>query len=556
MLDFGAKNDGTGDAGAACTAAVASMNATVGGTLIFPAGTYNFTTPCLIKSITNGILKINLSGANLTTTSVIAIFDRFPTDDADAQNMVSARVEIDGGFFTGNNQVGQYAIRLGATYSSHINGAVLNNFDIALDLQFSLNARVTNVRCFRSTTYCVTAREGQWSGATTNNSQSNAVVFENVRDYSLIGQIASFYIHGSDGVIIRNGICEGENPVQCILNNDDRAATVKSFKVDGLHVENTASNSIITIVGSGGGVMTFENIFNQTTPTFIDATAHDNGVINVIDTNYTGAFPHSNDTFLVINGDAHVWVFRNWQTASLAITNPVWWSGGHVPSSLLSLGANGSVGTLNYNVLSFGNPLAAPNYTQSSQFFGTLGFGADDTYGIGTATSGTGLLRPHIVSIGTGGLNTAGPIVSNITGSTQCLKVDTTGTIFGTGSACAATSLTSAHLFIGNVSNVPTDVALSGDCSIDNIGAITCTKTNGSSFVASATIDTTNASNISSGTLASARGGAGAVSGALKGNGSGAVSQAACADLSNGAAGCSTAAVTATYPQAASAFAI
>lgn len=56
----------------------------------------------------------------------------------------------------------------------------------------------------------------------------------------------------------------------------------------------------------------------------------------------------------------------------------------------------------------------------------------------------------------------------------------------------------------------------------------------------SCSTDTTNAGNISSGTLAQARGGAGTISGALKGNGSGVVSQAACADLSNGAASCST----------------
>lgn len=51
---------------------------------------------------------------------------------------------------------------------------------------------------------------------------------------------------------------------------------------------------------------------------------------------------------------------------------------------------------------------------------------------------------------------------------------------------------------------------------------------------------TTDASLLTSGTLAAARGGAGAINGALKGNGSGVVSQAACADLSNATASCST----------------
>lgn len=60
----------------------------------------------------------------------------------------------------------------------------------------------------------------------------------------------------------------------------------------------------------------------------------------------------------------------------------------------------------------------------------------------------------------------------------------------------------------------------------------------GSPIVAVATSG--SASDLTAGTLASTRGGAGGVNGALKGNGSGTVSQAACADLSNAAASCST----------------
>ena len=44
------------------------------------------------------------------------------------------------------------------------------------------------------------------------------------------------------------------------------------------------------------------------------------------------------------------------------------------------------------------------------------------------------------------------------------------------------TALTSGHLFVGNGSNIATDVALSGDCTLANTGAITCTKTSGTSF--------------------------------------------------------------------------
>lgn len=83
-------------------------------------------------------------------------------------------------------------------------------------------------------------------------------------------------------------------------------------------------------------------------------------------------------------------------------------------------------------------------------------------------------------------------------------------------------ALTSASIYVGNVSNNPAGVALSGDCTITNAGAITCPKANGVTFATSATTDTTNATNITTGTLANGRSAAtnlaaGAVNGGVTG---------------------------------------
>lgn len=111
----------------------------------------------------------------------------------------------------------------------------------------------------------------------------------------------------------------------------------------------------------------------------------------------------------------------------------------------------------------------------------------------------------------------------------------------GGGSVSTTGTPASGNLTKFSAATTITNGDLSGDATTSGTLAVTVSKTGGVAFAASATTDTTSASNISAGTLAAARGGAGTITGALKGSGAGVVSQAACADLSNGATGCSTA---------------
>lgn len=64
-----------------------------------------------------------------------------------------------------------------------------------------------------------------------------------------------------------------------------------------------------------------------------------------------------------------------------------------------------------------------------------------------------------------------------------------------------STSLTNGQLLVGQTGTAPLPKTISQDCTLALTGVITCTKTNNVSFAASATTDTTSATNITSGTL-------------------------------------------------------
>jgi hypothetical protein len=78
-----------------------------------------------------------------------------------------------------------------------------------------------------------------------------------------------------------------------------------------------------------------------------------------------------------------------------------------------------------------------------------------------------------------------------------------TGTTWTTVAGASLPSLTSANIWVGNGSNVATAVVMSGDCTISNAGAITCTKTNGTAFGSLATQSSVNLATQTTGSLPS-----------------------------------------------------
>ena len=103
------------------------------------------------------------------------------------------------------------------------------------------------------------------------------------------------------------------------------------------------------------------------------------------------------------------------------------------------------------------------------------------------------------------GSSNATPVAASLSAGTNISITPGPGSISIAATGVVSSTLTNTHILVGNGSNVATDVALSGDATLANTGAITVTKTNGVTFAPSATTDTTNAANISSGTLPTGR---------------------------------------------------
>jgi hypothetical protein len=408
ILDYGGKNDGTGDNGPACEAALAALSLTVGGTIVFPPGTYNFNTTCQIPAFREpAVVTFKIEGAILATSALIHILERRPTDQANASALVGAMFRFHGGVFQGSSQSGQVGIWLGASYNSVVSDTQFNNLDIGFDGVFALHTLIMNARTRRNLTndFKFESGVGNWGDATVNNSQSNDCVLQNVRIFSSSGQEANIKILASDSITIRDSIVEGENPVNAVYFDDQRSTTVKLFQVYNLHSENAPSNAIFYMRGVGGGNYTFEKVFSQTAPTFLDVSNLGTSIISIKDIPWVKPFTTA---FKLASAYGTFWNFDNWGAGNTDITDTKWWQDSRVPQAIFqrSREVTGRGVYLNGRNIFLGSPNNRGSSSQGIFSYGGLFFAPDNTYHLGSI--GASNFRPKSVSVGTGGISSDG----------------------------------------------------------------------------------------------------------------------------------------------------
>lgn len=455
ILDFGGKNDGTGDNGPACIAALSSMNLTVGGKLIFPAGTYNFNTSCTVPAFKEpAVVAFEMYGAKLTTSNAITIINRLPTDQTNADLLVGAEFHFMGGVFIGTQLANQKGIFLGASYNSTIVNTEFDDLDYGVQFAFSLNGYAQSVRGFLNLTctICIESGLNNWTSGSQYNSASNMFHINSFRDYESSGQVSSIRILGSDQVNVSNSIFEGYSPQYNIYYDDQGSPTVKYLTLYNVHQEVAASKAVVGMTGSGGGHYTFDKVFISSTPTFLDVTIPSSGYasglgtssFNIVDFVNPGGISGTAFKINTANQFGGAFYFRNFGQGTIDISTAGYWS--LVPFGLLHMTreASGNGYLINCQYCYMGSVAITGADTKGIFPQGNILFATDNTFYIGKTAS----YRPKGINVGSDGLITSGPL-SGTTGTFSSAVSGTTGTFSSTVSGVAGTfsgTVTGANL--------------------------------------------------------------------------------------------------------------
>jgi uncharacterized protein (TIGR02145 family) len=320
---FGAVGDGVTDDATSFQNMFDSLSINNPKKVYIPAKVYLINSTVNLTKVDSGSSTLLIEGYGCTlktNTSSVRIFNRQPIDQSEASVMVSSSIQIKGIKFIGSGLTGQMGLFLGATYGSSINDCYFGSFDTGLRTEFALMTEINNTLLQSCSNRHVDINYGSSWGGSTSNSQSNSTTLRNVRVYSSTGSNSCIYIESCSGIHLDNVICEGGNPLDNIYFNGRNSTVVKEFSCRGLHLENTPSNSHITITSVGGGTYTFKNIFTQY-PSKLISNLDSSGIDIIVE---DVPWIPSGTT---LEGSAR-WLFKNSAGLAAFTTNTALWEDG------------------------------------------------------------------------------------------------------------------------------------------------------------------------------------------------------------------------------------
>lgn len=279
---FGATGDGVTDDTAAIQAAVdaiarASYVTYKGGAVFIPRGNYSVTNvdiPWGASTSANYIIRgehgtiIEVDGTDYAFSRTAA-----EVDQTAAAVAVNNKLVFEGLTFRGSNTTGQGGISTGPSYGSVIRECVFEDLDIGLMMKFCLMARVEQCFFLNCKTYGAVARNGDWTGATTSNSQSNVTVFSQCKFGGKAGQTAQLFIRASAACRVENTVFEGTGPEINVMFRAIASVNVKSFHVRNIWLENSPTVAHYSIELGSGGVFSIDGQTAATGSTILEMTS-------------------------------------------------------------------------------------------------------------------------------------------------------------------------------------------------------------------------------------------------------------------------------------------
>lgn len=206
------------------------------------------------------MIQIDFKGSIVRNSSGgdMVLFDRYPDDQDDADDLISYQYCFWNGKLRGNGGTtdADTIIRLGATSRTELRNLDLTHAGVLADLQFCLEPVIDNVNISDYGEYGIKVWNGQWTDAGFFNAQSNVPKFGAFRSYNSPGNtpVAAVYCNGNHS--INGGVLTHEGDVGSqhhFFYDNDGTAGVQLGRLEAVYIEFAGCSRAAIRVRAGKG---------------------------------------------------------------------------------------------------------------------------------------------------------------------------------------------------------------------------------------------------------------------------------------------------------------